>query len=88
MAASGVRASPQSFSLEEPGTVFVDTSSIAAEVVIDSTIVPPAYLVSPINVTGTSNCMSDLAFIHVQGSRLDVGAVLATLSVEISAKDA
>jgi len=83
-----VRASPQSCSAEEPGTIFVDTASIAAEIVIDSTTPQPAFLLSPINVLGTVNCMSDLAYIHVQGSRLDAGSISATMSVEISAKDA
>jgi hypothetical protein len=83
-----VRASPQSFSREEPGTIFVDTTSIAAEIAIDSTTTQPALLLAPINVTGTTNCMSDLAYIHVSGTRSAAGPITATISVEISAKDA
>lgn len=81
-----IRVHPQSWTLEEPGLVFIDPTPLTI-LSVSSATSSPGYLEVAIPTTGTP-CIGHMAYIVARGTRNTAGAFNATFSVEFSTKDA
>ena len=81
-----ITAQPQSWSGEDPGVTFVDTSALLPFlVVIDSNTPSPGYLSKGIQMFGVP-AMTAMTRIVAKAERVAAGAMTATVSVDLAAK--
>lgn len=81
-----VLALPQSVTSEEPGLMFVSSTAAGPAVAIDATTASPGFKTGFLRTTG-QNCVGKTVRIIARGSRTAAGAMDATISVELSAKN-
>jgi hypothetical protein len=77
---------PRTWTAEEPGLVFVDSTNAWSQLINDGTP-SPGFMEGTIPTVGTA-CIGHMARIIARGNRAGAATLKATISVEFSMKDA
>jgi hypothetical protein len=81
-----IGAYPQTASVDDPNLEFIERTVLYGPT-IDASVVAPAYFTTGLPVESLS-CFGPLLRVVAFGTRLSPGAMSATVSVDVSAKDA